>query len=63
MAGGGVRGGQVIGRSDSAGERPLDQTITPADIACSIFTALGIDPSTTLQTSDGRPVAINRDGG
>ncbi len=62
MAGGGVRGGQVIGRSDSAGERPLDQPITPADIACSIFTALGIDPSTTLQTSDGRPVAINRDG-
>lgn len=62
MAGGGVRGGQVIGQSDSAGESPRDQPVTPADIAFSIFTALGIDPRATLQTPDGRPVMINRDG-
>ena len=62
MAGGGVRGGQVIGRSDASGERPLDDPITPADIAYSIYTLLGIDPRATLTTADGRPVAINRDG-
>lgn len=62
MAGGGVRGGQVIGQSDRSGERPVDQPITPADIAYSIYLALGIDPRATLQTPDGRPVSINRDG-
>jgi len=62
MAGGGVRGGQVIGQSDRSGERPIEQPITPADIAYSIYSALGIDPRATLQTSDGRPVSINRDG-
>lgn len=62
MAGGGVGGGQVIGASDSSGERPVDQPITPADIAYSIYASLGIDPRVALQTPDGRPVAINRDG-
>ena len=62
MAGGGVRGGQAIGQSDRSGERPIDQAITPADIAYSIYAALGIDPRATLQTPDGRPVSINRDG-
>ncbi len=59
---GAVLHGQVIGASDNAGERPVDQPITPADIAYSIYTALGIDPRVTLQTPDGRPVTINRDG-
>ncbi len=62
MAGGGVRGGQVIGRSDNVGELPTDQPVTPADIACSIYTALGIDPHALLPTRDGRKIAINRDG-
>lgn len=62
MAGGGVRGGQVIGRSDSTGERPVDEPVTPADIVFSIYTALGIDPQATLQTPDGRPIVVNRDG-
>jgi hypothetical protein len=63
MAGGGVRGGQTLGSSDATGERPVDQPISPSDIAYSIYTALGIDPNATLTTPDGRPIAINRDGG
>ncbi len=62
MAGGGVRGGQVIGSSDNVGERPSEQPVTPADVAFSIYSALGIDPRATLQTPDGRTVPINRDG-
>jgi hypothetical protein len=62
MAGGGIRGGQVIGGSDAVGETPRDLPVTPSDLACSIFTLLGIDPSQLLITPDGRPVQINRGG-
>jgi hypothetical protein len=62
LAGGGVRGGQAIGASDASGESPHDRPITPADLACTIYTLLGIDPRHKLMTADGRPIEINRDG-
>ena len=62
VAGGGVRGGQVIGSSDHVGESPSDRPVTPADLACTIYTLLGIDPKHVLHTPDGRPVAVNADG-
>ena len=36
--------------------------MTPSDLARTIYQLLGIDPSRELNTSDGRPVQINRDG-
>jgi hypothetical protein len=62
LAGGGVPGGQLIGSSDATGESPKDRPVTPADLAATIYTLLGIDPLATLTTSDGRPVQISRDG-
>ena len=62
LAGGGVRGGQVIGSSDALGELPRENLVTPSDLAATIFTLLGIDPAHELQTSDGRPVRIAPDG-
>jgi hypothetical protein len=62
LAGGGVPGGQVIGASDATGESPKDRPITPADLAATIYTLLGIDPQTLLHTADGRPVHVSRDG-
>lgn len=62
MAGGGVRGGQVIGESDSRGESPQDSPVTPADLTHSLLRLVGLDPAETLQTPDGRPIARNRDG-
>jgi hypothetical protein len=60
MAGGGVRGGQVIGESDSIGGQPASQPVTPADIHASVLTALGYDPKgTTFTTSDGRPMPLS----
>jgi hypothetical protein len=60
LAGGGVRGGQVVGSSDSRGESPRDRPVLPEDLARTIYTLLGIDPDHQLQTPDGRPVAVNR---
>ena len=62
MAGGGIKGGQVIGSSDRVGESPRDDAVTPADLACTIYTLLGISPKHELQTADGRPVSVNQGG-
>ena len=42
LAGGGVRGGQVIGGSDRRGEQPVDRPVTPADLGATILARLGI---------------------
>jgi hypothetical protein len=62
LAGGGVAGGQVIGSSDSLGELPDDNPVTPSDLAATIFSLLGIDPAHELHTSDGRPIRVAPDG-
>lgn len=62
LAGGGVKGGQVIGKSDARGESPADRPATPADLARTIYTLLGVDPERELHTADGRPVAVNASG-
>ncbi len=61
MAGGGVRGGQVIGQSDSLAEFPHERPVTPSDLAATIYRLLGINPSQEVRTSDGRPVRIAAD--
>jgi hypothetical protein len=58
LAGRGVRGGQLIGRSDARGEAPAERPVTPADLARTVYTLLGIDPDRELHTADGRPVAV-----
>ncbi|MEE3368125.1 MAG: DUF1501 domain-containing protein [Planctomycetota bacterium] len=57
-AGGGVKGGQVIGESDALGEFVRDRAITPGDLVSTIYTLLGIDPGHELHTPDGRPIRI-----
>src|SRR5262249_10473803 len=42
VAGGGVRGGRVVGASDSRGEYPRDNPVTPADVAATIHHCVGI---------------------
>jgi hypothetical protein len=62
LAGGGIQGGQVVGSSDRVGESPHDGAVTPADLARTIYTLLGVDPDHELYTPDGRPVAVNQGG-
>ena len=58
FAGGGIRGGQVYGASDSIGYAPAEHACGPADLHATIFHALGINPSTVIQDPDGRPLAL-----
>jgi uncharacterized protein (DUF1501 family) len=51
FAGGGVRGGQIIGSSDPIGSEPRDRPVTAAEIAATIYHALGIDGRTLLSAS------------
>ncbi|MFM8893595.1 MAG: DUF1501 domain-containing protein [Planctomycetia bacterium] len=62
MAGGGVKGGQVIGASDDKGTGPASEAIRPDDVAASLYRCLGIDATKEYHTSTGRPVMIVRDG-
>lgn len=58
FAGAGVRGGQVLGQTDKQGAFVTRRPVAPADVACTVFEALGIDPRNSLVTPDGRPVEI-----
>jgi uncharacterized protein (DUF1501 family) len=55
FAGGGVRGGRLVGRSDATGSYPLDRPTPPADIAATIYHILGLDPRILSQGSFGTP--------
>jgi uncharacterized protein (DUF1501 family) len=63
LAGGGIRGGQVVGESDAVGESPRDRPVTPADLTATIYSLLGINPAATIYTSDKRPVRVAPESG
>ena len=59
MAGGPIKGGQVIGSSDKQGARPQNNPIEPPQILASIYHAMGIDLETTMMPGPGnRPIRL-----
>jgi hypothetical protein len=56
FAGGGIRGGQVYGKSSPLGAEPVENACGPEDLQATIFHALGIDPAFTVYDHDGRPL-------
>ncbi|MFL2870826.1 MAG: DUF1501 domain-containing protein [Pirellulaceae bacterium] len=61
LAGGGIKRGYVHGSSDTLAEYPADNAVTPADLAATIYSLLGINPAHELHTNDGRPVRVAHD--
>jgi Protein of unknown function (DUF1501) len=57
FAGAGVRGG-VLGATDKQGAYATRRPVAPADVACTVYEAVGVDPRRPLVTPDGRPVEI-----
>jgi hypothetical protein len=62
LAGGGVKGGQVIGASNPDGTDVKDHPITVPDLMASLCHAIKVDPTKETMTDTGRPIKIV-DGG
>ncbi len=58
FAGGGVKGGRVVGASDPIGGVPADRPVGPAEVAATVFHSLGFDLEATLPGPAGRPFPL-----
>jgi uncharacterized protein (DUF1501 family) len=58
VAGGGVKGGQVIGKTTPDGMRVADRPVTAPDLLATVCQALGIDPAAQNTSNTGRPVPV-----
>lgn len=58
MAGGGIRGGTIVGASDERAEKPATTPYRPEDLAATIYDTMGINPKTEFYTQEGRPIPI-----
>jgi hypothetical protein len=56
LAGGGVPGGRVIGRTNEDGTDVAERPVSPAELTATIYSLMGIDPSRTVYTPEGRPM-------
>ncbi|QEF98825.1 hypothetical protein Mal15_28820 [Stieleria maiorica] len=58
LAGGGVKGGYVYGKSDQHASRPAENPVKPEDLAATIYYLLGINPTTEIYDRNNRPLII-----
>jgi hypothetical protein len=58
LAGGGFKGGRVVGSTDARGETVKDRPVSPSDLIASIYDRLGIVAGTTLTLPDGTQVPL-----
>ncbi|MCH2123479.1 MAG: DUF1501 domain-containing protein [Pirellulaceae bacterium] len=58
LGGGGVRGGQIVGSTNSRGERPATRPLRPDNLHATIYRCLGIDPSLQILDHSGRPTPV-----
>ena len=61
LAGAGVQGGVVLGKTDAQAAEPTERPVTIEDLGATIYHALGIDARHEYH-ANGRPVRINKDG-
>ncbi|NNC89843.1 MAG: DUF1501 domain-containing protein [Akkermansiaceae bacterium] len=62
MAGGGIKGGSLVGASDPDGMDPAERPVKVHDLHATICHALGIDLDREVLTSQGRPMRLVREG-
>lgn len=62
LAGGGVKGGQVWGKSDKAGNQVDSDGVSIPDFNSTIAYALGVDHEKKLKAKDGRPFTLGNEG-
>ena len=62
MAGGGIKGGTVVGSSDPRGTEPAETPVRPEDLSATIYHCLGIDYNQSLVSPEGVRVVLSRGG-
>ena len=58
FAGGGVKGGRVVGKSDPVGGFPAERPVGPGDVVATIFHSLGLNHTAMLPGPAGRPFPL-----
>lgn len=58
VAGGGFKGGMVVGKSDKIAAEPVERPVHPADLLASIYTLAGIDPMQQLPNPLGEDIKV-----
>ena len=59
LAGGGIRGGQIYGASDSRGAEVLSHPVSPAEVLSTMYQILGVQPHTELRDRLNRPIQLS----
>jgi len=58
FAGGGVKGGRVVGKSDEIGAFPAERPVKPSEVVATIYKSLGLDLETHLPGPNSRPYPL-----
>jgi len=58
LAGGGIRGGSIYGKSDKIAGYVADDPVSPFDLHATVLRAMGVGPETTVPDPTGRPVRV-----
>jgi uncharacterized protein (DUF1501 family) len=58
LAGGGIKGGQVVGRTSADGETVAERPVSLPDFMATVCRGLGIDPTKSNESNIGRPIPI-----
>ena len=58
MAGGGLQGGAIVGKTNEKAEHPIERALKPNNVLATIYHVMGIDPTLTFPDHSGRPIPI-----
>jgi hypothetical protein len=58
LAGGGIKGGTVVGRTSAGGTGVEDRPVSVPDLLATVCMALGIDPLKQNMSNVGRPIRL-----
>lgn len=58
VAGGGVKGGRILGSSDPIGGEPADRPVSPQELVATVFHTLGVPSDATIPGPQGSPVVV-----
>ncbi len=62
LAGGGIPGGRVYGKSDKDAAYATEKPVSPEDLAATVYHAMGIDPELRVLNAENRPTHIVEGG-